>query len=298
MKRLRDLKFINSLLEAVKALAISVAVLFLAVSTVQGQTSFSNTAPIAFGDGGKEFPAAASPYPSNITVSGLSGTITKVTVTLNSFQHRFPDDVDILLVGPTGTNLIIMSDAGGFNESGQSVTLTFDDAAATQLPDADPLTSGTYKPTDYAGTGSEGFPQPAPVPSANTMLSAFNGTNPNGAWSLYVVDDEDVYSGSITGGWSLTITTATTTAASVSVSGRVMTAQGRGIRNVLVRLVDEAGEVKTVVTSTFGYYRFADVAAGRGYIISASAKKYTFTQPAQVLSLVGERDDVYFIADN
>jgi Ca2+-binding RTX toxin-like protein len=36
-------------------------------------------------------------------------------------------------------------------------------------------------------------------------LSAFNGTNPNGAWQLFVQDDVGWDSGSIAGGWSLTI---------------------------------------------------------------------------------------------
>jgi hypothetical protein len=78
---------------------------------------------------------AASPYPSTITVAGLSGTVTKVTVTLTNFSHTFPDDVDILLVGPTGANAIIMSDVGGATGV-TNLTLTLDDAAATSLPDA------------------------------------------------------------------------------------------------------------------------------------------------------------------
>jgi len=88
------------------------------------------------------------------------------------------------------------------------------------------------------------------------------------------------------------------TAASVTVSGRVMTAHGKGIRNVLVRFVDDAGQIRTVLTSTFGYYKFADIPAGQTYTISVSAKKYTFAQPTQVLNLTGETSDVNFVADN
>jgi hypothetical protein len=47
-----------------------------------------------------------------------------------------------------------------------------------------------------------------------------------------------------------------------------------------------------------GYYRFVDTPSGQSYTISVSAKKYTFTQSAQVLSLVGETDDINFVADN
>ena len=41
-------------------------------------------------------------------------------------------------------------------------------------------------------------------------MSVFNGLNPNGAWSLYVLDDEAGDSGSIAGGWSLKFTYPTT----------------------------------------------------------------------------------------
>lgn len=88
------------------------------------------------------------------------------------------------------------------------------------------------------------------------------------------------------------------TAASVSITGRVITQSGRGIRNVLIRLTDESGQTKTVVSSSFGYYRFADVAAGQTYTISAVSKKFTFEQPSRALSLVGDTDGVNFVAQD
>ena len=54
---------------------------------------------------------------------------------------------------------------------------------------------------------SDGFQAPAPVQSANVNLSTFNGTSPNGLWSLYVRDDLGGDMGTIAGGWTLTITT-------------------------------------------------------------------------------------------
>ena len=45
---------------------------------------------------------AAAPYPSVINVGGMGGTISNVTVTLNSLGHGWGDDVDVLLVGPGG----------------------------------------------------------------------------------------------------------------------------------------------------------------------------------------------------
>ena len=60
-----------------------------------------------------------------------------------------------------------------------------------------------YKPTNYGTT--DNMPGPAPLGTYATSLSAFNGSDPNGTWSLYVVDDAQVDAGSITSGWSLTL---------------------------------------------------------------------------------------------
>ena len=162
-------------------------------------TNFSNTAPIVIPNIG-----SAAPYPSIITVSGITGVVGKVTMTLNGFSHSFPADVDVLLVGPQGQKLMVMSDAGG----GISVTnrnLGFDDAAASSLPASTVLTSGTFKPTDFE-TGDV-MPFPAPTGSRSAQLSAFNGTDPNGNWSLYVADDSSGDAGTIAGGWALSFTT-------------------------------------------------------------------------------------------
>lgn len=145
---------------------------------------------------------AATPYPSNILVSGLSNSVTGVRVYLYDMNHTWPDDIDILLVGPQGQNLIIMSDAGGSLDL-VNVNLVFDDAASDPLPDNAQIVSGTYLPTNW-GVGDP-FPAPAPPPSAATQLAVFNGSNPNGTWSLFVVDDAAGDLGNINGGWCLAI---------------------------------------------------------------------------------------------
>jgi subtilisin-like proprotein convertase family protein len=145
---------------------------------------------------------AAELYPSPIVVSGQAGTVSKVTVTLHGFTHGFHDDVDVLLVAPDGTNAILMSDVGGPGQN-NGLTLTLDDAAELPMPDAGLLSSGTYRPTNVGG--GDVFPAPAPTPSGSSALAVFNGINPNGTWRLFVVDDAAGDTGSLIGGWSLTL---------------------------------------------------------------------------------------------
>ena len=64
--------------------------------------------------------------------------------------------------------------------------------------------------------------------------------------------------------------------ASVSVSGRVMTPDGRGLRNATVTITDSQGVRRTVTTSSFGFYRFEDVRAGDTYVIGVSSRLYRF----------------------
>jgi hypothetical protein len=182
--------------------------------------TFSNSSPIQIPADQRAAAGRAGTYPSEIAVSGFKkgSKITDVKVNLFGLSHGFPDDLDLLLVGPKGQNIIIMSDAGG-NVPEQNITLSLDDAFETaegQLPDDQSLgsnTFGDYLPTNF-GPG-DAFPAPAPSPSTADKLSVFNGTNPNGTWKLFAVDDEahkvevgqtPVDIGELAGGWSLEIT--------------------------------------------------------------------------------------------
>ena len=143
----------------------------------------------------------AAPYPDTTAVSGLSGTVTDVNLILTGVSHTYPDDMDILLVGPGSQNAIVTSDVGGGLPIA-GVNLTLDDEAASSLP-VGPITSGSYKPTNN-GAGDT-FDPPAPTPSGGSALSVFDGTNPNGTWSLFVDDNSGSDVGRIDD-WSLQIT--------------------------------------------------------------------------------------------
>ena len=67
----------------------------------------------------------------------------RVTVQLGGVSHQVPFDLDVLLVGPAGQNIVLMSDVGG-NANTTNVTLTFADSAEAAIPAGGPLTSGTF----------------------------------------------------------------------------------------------------------------------------------------------------------
>jgi subtilisin-like proprotein convertase family protein len=153
--------------------------------------------------------APANPYPSVINISNMAGNIVSASVSVLGLQHSYPSDISMLLVGPQGQQIVLMSRAGsGAGSAITGVNLTFDDSASALPPQTGLITSGTYKPSDY--NGALQFYTPVNPPYV-TNLSALKGANPNGDWKLYVQDDLAPDNGQITGGWLLkVITTAPT----------------------------------------------------------------------------------------
>ena len=152
--------------------------------------TFTNNAVITINDD-----AVATPYPSTLTVSGISGVISKLTATLSGLGHGSMSDVCVLLVGPTGQEELLMGNVGG-RHTVTNVTLTFDDSGVPFTTNA-PVT-GVYQPTQLplqfqplqtinfpaSTNGSTLLPGPYGL-----SLSSFIGSPLNGTWSLYVLDD-------------------------------------------------------------------------------------------------------------
>lgn len=178
----------------------------------EGGTVYANAQPITIGTlTSLSAPIPASNYPSTINVSGVTGNITKLTVTLNGVTQARLSDLDMLLVGPSGAKFIFFADGGGSAPVDDKVYL-FDDAATATMPQTGVPESGTYRPTSGDAI-ADTFPSPAPAgpyaqAPADSFASVFNGTAPNGDWSLFAVDDQLSFTGYVNLGWSLTITTA------------------------------------------------------------------------------------------
>ena len=166
-----------------------------AISGVTG-TNYPNNTAITIPATGTNGPAA--PYPSSIVVPAGAGTVQAVAVTLQGYTHTFPDDVDVLLVGPGGQRVVLMSDVGGSTDVA-GATLTFRDGFPA-LPDAGPIVSGTFRPTNV--DNFENFSSPAPPGPYGNSFTALIGTPAEGTWNLFVFDQFAQDAGSLTG-WTL-----------------------------------------------------------------------------------------------
>ena len=148
----------------------------------------------------------ANPFPTTITVDEFAkykkAKIKDVNLTLRNLSHTRPENVDVMLVHGN-RHALVMADAGNATDA-NNITITLDDEATQDLPDGVALVGGTYRPANLPGI--DPFPAPAPAVNGDVALSTFNGAKPDGTWRLFVHDDANGDTGSITNGWKLEIT--------------------------------------------------------------------------------------------
>jgi hypothetical protein len=210
-------------------------------TTSGGTDFFCNTGTIT---GSTE--TTMSPFPSVVTVTGITNAVQNVTVQLNNYS--FADegrDTVLLLQAPTGAAMVLMSDLGGgsgtttntgsvtFSDSGAPATganpfvgngaLTLAPTALVAIPGAFiqtlPATPPSGEPTLPATAASGtyvGIGIPATVGTA-TLFSTFNGVAANGTWSLFALTANQLTK--ITDGWCLGIIAASGVATTTVVSG-------------------------------------------------------------------------------
>ncbi len=118
---------------------------------------------------------------STISVTGLS-SIGDLNVTLD-VTHTYDGDLQAYLTSPLGTRIHIF---GGVGQNGDNFTnTTLDDEAATSITNGIAPFAGSFKPQE--------------------LLSAFDGQNPNGVWTLEISDTAGADSG-VLNNWSLAFT--------------------------------------------------------------------------------------------
>ena len=87
------------------------------------------------------------------------------------------------------------------------------------------------------------------------------------------------------------------TAADVVLGGRVLTADGRGIKNaVLVISGNTLPTPMRVLTGPFGYYRFDGLEAGETYVVTVNSKRFFFQAPSRIVTLSDSVLDADFLA--
>jgi hypothetical protein len=271
-------------------------------------TAFENQTPIVINSGG-----AASLYPSQITVGPTGPTIIgSMRITLYDLTAQVPDNVDVLLVSPTGVKFILMAAAGGTTPlTGNGVTLNITDTAGQVMPDNGPLATADYEPTSWGAVSA--FPAPAPglpynLPGSTvngsgtqTLAGNFAGQSSQGIWSLFVRDHSttnapEVVVGQFGGGWGIEFFAPT--AAQASIAGRVTTADGMAIRNARIVVTGNSlSEPRTAVTGSFGYFSVDGLTAGETYVVTVNSQRYTFQVPSRVITLLDNVFDADFTAD-
>ena len=89
-----------------------------------------------------------------------------MTLQLNGLTHNAGNGLDVMLVAPNGAAFVPMSDTGGAL-SASNINLTLTDAAGASLPQSGALSTGSFKPANYAPpSDSDLFPPPCPCIAA------------------------------------------------------------------------------------------------------------------------------------
>ncbi len=125
------------------------------------------------------------------------------------------------------------------------------------------------------------------IPVGATFYLRYQDFNASGSDDVLAVDN-----------FSLTIFGATGPSSSnLSISGRVVRADGRGIGGAYVRLAGSEGGEQMVLTNPFGYYRFAGLAAGRTFFLTTGAKRFTFAAPTRTVTLDEDIAGLDFVSE-
>jgi len=124
---------------------------------------------------------------SPVVASGLGRRLLAARITVD-IAHPRADHLDLFLVGPSGRRIDLATDIGGGAVDLFAGT-TFDDRA--------------LEPVSDASLPAAGEPFAAVVPEG--ALAAFLGEDPNGSWTLEVVDDTAGQRGTLRS-WTLELT--------------------------------------------------------------------------------------------
>jgi len=129
----------------------------------------------------------------------------------------------------------------------------------------------------------------------NELVSISDATGYNGTMTAAPVS---VVTAAVnTGLRGVALAPLATTAAAVSISGRVITSEGRGVRNANVTI--SGGGLQnpiTVRSGRFGQFAFNDIPSGQTYVVTVTARRFSFSSNSQVIEVNDNVADLNFIA--
>jgi len=195
---------------------IFVAIALLCTCLARGQTNFtysSGTLNATIPDGNP------TGFSSVANFSGLPGFITSIQVNLD-ITGGFNGDLYAYLVGPGGQAAFLLNRVGvtsgnglGYSDTGFNITLDSSGTFANihnYQSGSHTLNGGGQLTGTWAPDGRNIDPQSAPslFDTASTAhdLSLFNGTIPNGEWTLFLADVSGGNTSTLVN-WGLTIVT-------------------------------------------------------------------------------------------
>ena len=217
--------------------------------------------------------------------------------------------------GTLGTGGSIAVNASTLVEGTHTITLTATDSTGRIGTSSISIRVFRNRPVfpaalDVAPAGLNFSAGPGSVPTAAQILAIRNSGDGNLTWSAtanqpwirmdatagsapfnlsVTAAPTGLAAGQYTG--SITITSAgianspqtvpvafsVTQAPLVTVSGRVLTSDGRGLRNATVSITDSTGVARTATTSSFGFFSFANITPGGRYVFRVQSRSYRFS---------------------
>ncbi|MGH9820735.1 MAG: MSCRAMM family protein, partial [Pyrinomonadaceae bacterium] len=189
---------------------------------------------------------------------------------------QYSEDV----VNTSGERSVVFSGIPGLYQISGHVA----DQSGTSIDGVSVSISGSA--TDSVKTGADGNYTFADLPADGTYgVSAADGVHGFAPSELTA----DPLIGDVAG---LDFIILSPTAANAKVAGRVAAANCVGIRGAVVTLTDAHGQIRTVLTTSFGYFSFDGVATGNAYVLNVESRRYRFENMPRVISVQDNISDL------
>lgn len=238
------------------------------------------------------------------TVSGIPAMsqVNNVSLTYSfSPNHTWVGDLRATLRSPDNEVHTLFYDIGDTTSpsgAGDSSNLlgpyTMADSGATTLwseallgDTSYVLRSGTYRTTNINANVATSMNATFGYPGAPLLDKIFYGKQEkslkesaneltNGTWTFVISDNQGGDTGTLSQ-LQLSIDYDPALAANASVSGRLVTPSGKAVANAQVMVINTTtGSIKTVTSSSFGYFKVEELPVGNLYVLQVVSREYQF----------------------